>query len=306
MVSRTNPNPKKGFTLIELLVVIAIIAILAAILFPVFAQARSKARQASGTSNSKQGTLGILMYVQDYDEQFPRAGWECMEPGQGTPPLTVENACGATNWINVTGPYIKNTGIFTSPGDASKGSVGNAPDGNISLLINDLLSHNMGTTNGYSDINNKQEQPSSGLSLAVVNAPADCVILAEGHGGWDKVSTSSSAAAQGKDISGSTDIHNRWHREQTISGAQTFILAGKSYGDWGQRTTGAPFYNGGGIISYTDGHAKYIKMADANGNPILCSTLKWTQHMDPQQRNVDADGCTAADNLPGGGPGNWD
>jgi len=62
---------RRGFTLIELLVVIAIIAILAAILFPVFAKAREKARQASCTSNVKQLALGALMYIQDYDEQYP-------------------------------------------------------------------------------------------------------------------------------------------------------------------------------------------------------------------------------------------
>ncbi|NLO06641.1 MAG: DUF1559 domain-containing protein [candidate division WS1 bacterium] len=61
----------RGFTLIELLVVIAIIAILAAILFPVFARAREKARQASCLSNAKQIGLAMLMYVQDYDEMFP-------------------------------------------------------------------------------------------------------------------------------------------------------------------------------------------------------------------------------------------
>jgi len=62
----------RGFTLIELLVVIAIIAILAAILFPVFAQAREKARQASCLSNIKQIALGTMMYIQDNDEAFPR------------------------------------------------------------------------------------------------------------------------------------------------------------------------------------------------------------------------------------------
>ncbi|MDD3493695.1 MAG: prepilin-type N-terminal cleavage/methylation domain-containing protein [Candidatus Thermoplasmatota archaeon] len=64
-------NRRKGFTLIELLVVIAIIAILAAILFPVFARAREKARQASCLSNIKQVMVGVLMYVQDNDGQFP-------------------------------------------------------------------------------------------------------------------------------------------------------------------------------------------------------------------------------------------
>src|SRR6266511_3375494 len=67
---------QRGFTLIELLVVIAIIAILAAILFPVFAQAREKARQASCLSNCKQIGLASNMYLQDYDETFPGHDWQ--------------------------------------------------------------------------------------------------------------------------------------------------------------------------------------------------------------------------------------
>ena len=69
--TRTPKRSSLGFTLIELLVVIAIIAILAAILFPVFAQAREKARAISCLSNVKQTSLGATMYVQDYDEYFP-------------------------------------------------------------------------------------------------------------------------------------------------------------------------------------------------------------------------------------------
>ncbi len=68
-----NRINRRAFTLIELLVVIAIIAILAAILFPVFSQARAKARQAVCMSNEKQFGTSILMYVQDFDETFPRA-----------------------------------------------------------------------------------------------------------------------------------------------------------------------------------------------------------------------------------------
>src|SRR5258707_167673 len=92
----THPS-RRGFTLIELLVVIAIIAIFAAILFPVFAQAREKARAASCTSNIKQVTLGLLMYIQDYDEM--------MCPCQ----------IGSGTWDQLTAPYVKNVQVFACP-----------------------------------------------------------------------------------------------------------------------------------------------------------------------------------------------
>jgi len=160
-----HKNPAGGFTLIELLIVVAIIAILAAILLPVFAQARSKARQASGTSNARQVSLAILMYTQDFDERFPRAGSDCLILDG------IENACGATSWPNVSAPYIKNAGVFTSPGDGSTNQpVGDAKDGRISLLINDLLSHQMGETNGYADTVYKQDPRAIGLSRRKTDA----------------------------------------------------------------------------------------------------------------------------------------
>ena len=98
---------RSGFTLIELLVVIAIIAILAAILFPVFARAREKARQTSCLSNVKQLTLGCMMYAQDYDEQLPsaRPHYEgCATDAQ-------------IFWQNLTQPYVKSKQLFECPGN---------------------------------------------------------------------------------------------------------------------------------------------------------------------------------------------
>jgi prepilin-type N-terminal cleavage/methylation domain-containing protein/prepilin-type processing-associated H-X9-DG protein len=97
---------RRGFTLIELLVVIAIIAILAAILFPVFARAREKARQTSCLSNVKEIVLGTLMYIQDYDERLPRLYYN-----QTGPPTRVT----ITMMIE---PYLKNVQIWNCPSAA--------------------------------------------------------------------------------------------------------------------------------------------------------------------------------------------
>src|SRR5579871_5464664 len=94
---------RRGFTLIELLVVIAIIAILAAILFPVFAQAREKARQTSCLSNTKQMSLAVLQYIQDYDENYP---------------MGVQNDWN-NSWPVLVQPYVKSIQVFRCPDDGN-------------------------------------------------------------------------------------------------------------------------------------------------------------------------------------------
>jgi len=123
----------RAFTLIELLVVIAIIAILAAILFPVFAQAREKARGISCLSNTKQISLGILMYTQDYDETYPY-GFDADQ---------FSNWVG-TSWVTNITPYIKSLQVFVCPDD--KG--GPYPGGGATAWLGWGISY---AANGYYD-----------------------------------------------------------------------------------------------------------------------------------------------------------
>ncbi len=105
---------RDGFTLIELLVVIAIIAILAAILFPVFAKAREKARQASCLSNIKQMAIASMGYVQDYDECYP-LGYRGSS-GEYDPVRNTTVASGAwLAWFTQIYPYVKNVQVYTCP-----------------------------------------------------------------------------------------------------------------------------------------------------------------------------------------------
>lgn len=123
----TRSSKSNGFTLIELLVVIAIIAILAAILFPVFAQAREKARAISCLSNCRQIGTASLMYAQDYDEIMPETGWQgpCSQPGNaGSVAVGDAYFSGVYAFPLAVQPYVKNYQLLICPSDTDKGGWG--------------------------------------------------------------------------------------------------------------------------------------------------------------------------------------
>jgi len=231
MHHRTS-SQRSGFTLIELLVVIAIIAILAAILFPVFAQAREKARTATSTSNAKHLGLAVLMYKQDYDEKHPFGGWS---PNYG------KGSDKTGDWQNTIPVYIKNRGIFRCPSsldeDEQQDPTAWAWNRNpVSYLYNNHLGRNRNP-----------------LSDAAINAPAECWMLMDGHSDWG----CDNNQCQGVDWMGRPNTI--WLYEDTIWGDRASLVSG--WLSWQGFTWGLPRHNGGGNVAYCDGHVKYQKMA---------------------------------------------
>lgn len=129
-MTTSSRRKQAAFTLIELLVVIAIIAILAAILFPVFARARENARRASCMSNLKQIGLGLMQYTQDYDEMYPviasTTGDRAQYPGDPVGTL------GGNTWVSRIYPYVKSVQIFNCPSATRKW------DGRSATVTNDI------------------------------------------------------------------------------------------------------------------------------------------------------------------------
>nr|WP_309696352.1 prepilin-type N-terminal cleavage/methylation domain-containing protein [Armatimonas sp.] len=167
---------RRAFTLIELLVVIAIIAILAAILFPVFAQARDKARSVACLSNTKQLALGVIQYAQDYDETLPVAGYNAQCRGR---------------WQWQIYPYVKNEQVFTCPNISQRpwlatvsnqAGCSNGAGGTVTLSLgrNDKGGYGWSYAlqadngNGASSLDT-----APGFSLASIAKHADTVIIGE-------------------------------------------------------------------------------------------------------------------------------
>jgi prepilin-type N-terminal cleavage/methylation domain-containing protein/prepilin-type processing-associated H-X9-DG protein len=229
----------RGFTLIELLVVIAIIAILAAILFPVFAQAREKARQISCLSNLKQLGLADMQYTQDYDEAGPNGNYFYGAPG---------------GWASEIYPYVKSAAVYRCPDDPT------SSDGqNISSYA-----INANTANPNDDIQNQGENVA--YSLSTYSAPSMTVLLYEVQGNTAIDVTSyyeDGTVANGGEASAAT-----W----TITAGNGQVCHGSYTSDaFGYGTNGYPTYdpNGGGAPPGT------LKAATGNlgGIPGLSSAF---------------------------------
>ena len=248
---------KNGFTLIELLVVIAIIAILAAILFPVFAQAREAARKTSCLSNLKQISLGFKQYVQDYDETYPMAD----ENAQNRTDPVAKNNWYTAEWQNVTQPYIKNVQVLRCPSDKAAFPTPPVPTGKQDATVASYLYNSFLGTN-QNDPANFPNPPDTtqvlpAKKLAALKAPATLFEVMEGH----RLEYSDSVvggikANHGTDFQGNQGT--LYLTRLTTFGSQG---AGDVYDVPGQAGYGLPRHSGSSVmtVAFADGHAKAIR-----------------------------------------------
>jgi len=246
-----------GFTLIELLVVIAIIAILAAILFPVFAQARESARKATCQSNLKQLSTAIIMYNNDYDSTYPMAGW--FDTG----------AASGNDWQNGIMAYVKNKGAYRCP---SSTDIHNDQD--------ERQDWNRTATDYL--FNNNINGGRSGQKESKVAAPADCALLIEGHCDWNN-QTCLPAWSTGPAAA------NYWCREYSTFGNDGLLVTGAWSGHAQFHEWGLCRHQQGTNVAYCDGHVKFLtnmgcnSATDAESLAHLEKNLPWIKSMDPSQ-----------------------
>ncbi len=227
---------RTGFTLIELLVVIAIIAILAAILFPVFARARAKAQQNSCLSNIKQLSLGMLMYASDYDDRFSMAWSTVCFDAAGN-----EIGGHSLKWCAQIYPYVKNVALYGCPSSNSApyypAPAGWGPEpiiGNNDYHQNPCLGANGGGPGclGYNG------GPRPCLKQSAVFRPSEMIMLREvEQAGWFYVANPDVAATRYSSgdplLRSSFSPDYYWHNVCTR-------------------------HNSGANVSYVDGHAKWL------------------------------------------------
>ncbi len=227
LVSKT----RKAFTLIELLIVIVIIAIIAAILFPVFAQAREKARQTSCLSNVKQLGTAYIMYLQDYDETFPPHVTERTAPA-GTPDTLEARA--PFSYKTKLDPYVKNQQIYKCP---------SAPAWPVATAGR-WFTTDYGNNHNEANLTNGNQRawyianPDFGFNentpLASISSPANFIVLGE--------------AGRASGLPSRGGMY-----------PQPWAFDDAALPDNQQQSRFLPRHNGGGNINYGDGHAKWTK-----------------------------------------------
>jgi prepilin-type N-terminal cleavage/methylation domain-containing protein/prepilin-type processing-associated H-X9-DG protein len=273
-MNRFAPHGRQraGFTLIELLVVIAIIAILAAILFPVFAQAREKARQTACLSNEKQIGTAMLMYAQDYDENL--VTWVSYCPSARVPnPLDPNDAPGGTDgpgrrpyWHLKLMPYTKNFDIFSCPSDvAAHAQAGiTAPFIYRAIFISYALNYGyLGTYHlfdGTTDSCGITEWVDS-ITMASIVDPSNIIAVVDGGGRYGATNANFGICINPPDIYASEKEF--WWVDVAGWGDTT----GRSSDPFNPRDipTGnyAMRHNGGGNAIHVDGHAKWYNTGRA-------------------------------------------
>ncbi len=279
---------RSGFTLIELLVVIAIIAILAAILFPVFAQAREQARKTSCLSNVKQIGLGFQMYAQDYDESMPASF--ALNPsinGGGRQEIPYEHQIY---------PYIKNWAIFACPSDATpintnnhdKGQYfdGSMADGKYRRSYGYVcaIATDAGAAAGVApDPNTGMSEWQKGKSLAAFDAPAETIAITEQWGTEGGLSNSFTPGTPWGSMFTNCDTWKLSGRKRNADGSPKSPIdqAPASPGINPPCTT--EFANNNKVQAkghmdamnymFADGHAKVMRWAQVRGNDFYMFKL---------------------------------
>jgi prepilin-type N-terminal cleavage/methylation domain-containing protein/prepilin-type processing-associated H-X9-DG protein len=245
----------RGFTLIELLVVIAIIAILAAILFPVFAKAREKARQISCSSNMKQLALGLLQYNQDWDDAMPNT-----------------NTIWGGGWAGEIYPYIKSRGVYTCPDDSTDPTHGSAPPAGVTysrvsygLNVNVLPPYVDGSTGNY---NGNYFTRGSQSALAAQNSPASTVLLFEIQGqlyvdptnpGEQQSAIGSGAVGGGAGGGCGRGLDSSYCNASYATGP----IDGYALPNWQQGALGV--HTDGANYAALDGHVKWLRPSQVSG-----------------------------------------
>ncbi len=257
-----------GFTLIELLVVIAIIAILAAILFPVFSRAREKARQIQCLSHTRQMGLALAQYSQDYDERlvpfaygFPytRLRW----PSYDDPNVLVNCPLHSCRWPGLLQPYIKNTQIFRCPSYAGP-FVFPCPSLTAGPFCNMAVGSNYGVSRGLIRIACVFTSLVNSATLPEIPRPANVAAFADSNGSLLFYNPLEWPFDQDCDPDGTPDTH---------SGLGSCADQTRWY-----NVAGARRHTDGMNVIYADGHAKW-----ANFMQYLRDQDMWGVDVPPRQ-----------------------